>query len=142
MESQAPWASTEENPPSKRCQFVHKQNCIHRNLNPEDFVMGVGSLANQIYIVDFELEKRYRDGTTHAHIPRVERKPLTGTARYASVRVLKNFEQLRPDHVEVLGYAWIYPLPGNVPWMGCRGRDERQKPPRSASQKTRHYLNL
>jgi hypothetical protein len=89
--------------------------------------MGLGPLANQIYIVDFELEKRYRDGTTHEHIPRVEGKPLAGTARYASVGVLKSFEQSRRDHVEVLGYAWIYPLPGALPWMDCRGRDERQK---------------
>jgi casein kinase 1 len=54
--------------------------------------MGLGPSANQLYIIDFGLAKRYRNGTTHAHISQVEGKSLTGTARYASVGALKSFE--------------------------------------------------
>jgi hypothetical protein len=46
-----------ENPPSKRCQFVHKWNCIDRDLKLENFVMGVGPSANELYIIDFGLAK-------------------------------------------------------------------------------------
>jgi hypothetical protein len=45
--------------------------------------MAVGPSANQFGTIDFGLVKRYCDGTTHAHIPRVEGKSLTGTAGYA-----------------------------------------------------------
>jgi casein kinase 1 len=47
--------------------------------------MGLGRRANQVHIIDFGLAKKYRDNTTHQHIPYRENKNLTGTARYASM---------------------------------------------------------
>jgi len=47
--------------------------------------MGLGKKGNLVYIIDFGLAKKYRDGRTHQHIPYRENKNLTGTARYASV---------------------------------------------------------
>ena len=31
--------------------------------------MGLGRRANQVYIIDYGLAKKYRDPTTHQHIP-------------------------------------------------------------------------
>lgn len=47
--------------------------------------MGLGKKGNLVYIIDFGLGKKYRDGRTHQHIPYRENKNLTGTARYASI---------------------------------------------------------
>jgi casein kinase 1 len=104
-ESQTPWASTKGKPTLKIISVRPQADYIHRDLKPENFVMSVGPSANQLGIINFALMKLYRDGTTHAHIPQVERKSLTGTARYASVGALKSFDQSWRDDMETLGYV-------------------------------------
>ncbi|OHT08490.1 hypothetical protein TRFO_23007 [Tritrichomonas foetus] len=108
-------------------QYVHSMNFIHRDIKPDNFMMGTGKNANKVYIIDFGLSKKYRDPHTHEHIKYVENKDLTGTARYASVSALKGIEQSRRDDLEALGYVWLYLLKGNLPWMGLDARNRRQK---------------
>lgn len=57
----------------------------YRDIKPDNFLMGLGKKGNLVYIIDFGLAKKFRDGRTHQHIPYRENKNLTGTARYASV---------------------------------------------------------
>ena len=108
-------------------EFIHNKNFIHRDIKPDNFVMGLGSNSTQVFIIDYGLSKKYRDQHTHVHIPYVEGKSLTGTARYASVGALKGVEQSRRDDMESLGFVWLYLLRGNLPWMGLNGRDQKQK---------------
>ncbi|KAH9729291.1 Casein kinase 1-like protein 9 [Citrus sinensis] len=96
-----------------RVEYMHSRGFLHRDIKPDNFLMGLGRKANQVYIIDYGLAKKYRDLQTHKHIPysqyyispvlflecyldfsvRVfvmhsavrENKNLTGTARYASV---------------------------------------------------------
>jgi serine/threonine protein kinase len=69
----------------RRVEYVHNKNFIHRDIKPDNFLMGMGSRGNQVHLIDFGLAKRYRDPKTHQHIPYKEQKNLTGTARYASI---------------------------------------------------------
>lgn len=46
--------------------------------------MGRTNRANILHVIDFGLCKKYRDSITGHHIPLVDGKHLTGTARYAS----------------------------------------------------------
>lgn len=108
-------------------EFIHNKNFIHRDIKPDNFAMGLGSASNQVFIIDYGLSKKYRDQHTHTHIPYIEGKSLTGTARYASVGALKGFEQSRRDDLESLGFVWLYLLRGQLPWMGLNGRDQKQK---------------
>ena len=66
-----------------RIEYVHSKSFIHRDIKPDNFLMGLGKRANQVNIIDFGLAKKYRDPKTHMHIPYRENKNLTGTARYA-----------------------------------------------------------
>lgn len=108
-------------------EFIHNKSFIHRDIKPDNFVMGLGQNSTQVFIIDYGLSKKYRDQHTHVHIPYVEGKSLTGTARYASVGALKGVEQSRRDDMESLGFVWMYLLRGSLPWMGLNGRDQKQK---------------
>ncbi|OEL27985.1 Casein kinase I isoform delta-like [Dichanthelium oligosanthes] len=88
-----------------RVEFVHSKSFLHRDIKPDNFLMGLGKRANQVYVIDFGLAKKYRDTSTHQHIPYRENKNLTGTARYASVNTHLGIEQSRRDDMESLGYG-------------------------------------
>ncbi|CAN4100085.1 unnamed protein product [Withania somnifera] len=52
-----------------RVEFVHAKSFLHRDIKPDNFLMGLGRRANQVYVIDFGLAKKYRDSATHQHIP-------------------------------------------------------------------------
>ncbi|GBF96098.1 casein kinase [Raphidocelis subcapitata] len=110
-----------------RVEYVHSRSFIHRDIKPDNFLMGLGKKANQVNIIDFGLAKKYRDPKTHAHIPYVENKNLTGTARYASVNTHLGIEQSRRDDLESLGYVFLYFLRGSLPWQGLQAATKKQK---------------
>lgn len=66
-------------------EYFHSKNFLHRDIKPDNFVIGFNENSNRIYIIDYGLAKKYKDSTTGIHIPYKENKSLTGTARYASV---------------------------------------------------------
>ena len=110
-----------------RIEFIHSKNFIHRDIKPDNFLMGLGKKGNLVYIIDFGLAKKYRDARTHQHIPYRENKNLTGTARYASINTHLGIEQSRRDDMESLGYILMYFVTGTLPWQGLRAATKQQK---------------
>uniref|UniRef100_H0VV76 non-specific serine/threonine protein kinase n=1 Tax=Cavia porcellus TaxID=10141 RepID=H0VV76_CAVPO len=91
-----------------RIEYVHTKNFIHRDIKPDNFLMGIGRHCNKLFLIDFGLAKKYRDNRTRQHIPYREDKNLTGTARYASINARLGIEQSRRDDMESLGYVLMY----------------------------------
>ncbi|CAG9333167.1 unnamed protein product [Blepharisma stoltei] len=110
-----------------RIEFVHAKNFLHRDIKPDNFLIGLGRKANQAYLIDFGLAKRYRDPRTQQHIPYKEGKNLTGTARYASLNTHLGIEQSRRDDLEGLGYVFVYFLQGTLPWQGLQALTKKEK---------------
>lgn len=111
----------------RRVEYVHNKNFIHRDIKPDNFLMGMGSRGNQVHLIDFGLAKRYRDPKTHQHIPYKEQKNLTGTARYASINAHIGIEQSRRDDLESVGYVLMYFNRGSLPWQGLRAANKQVK---------------
>ncbi|XP_042027587.1 casein kinase 1-like protein 11 isoform X2 [Salvia splendens] len=118
-----------------RVEYMHSRGFLHRDIKPDNFLMGLGRKANQVYIIDYGLAKKYRDLQTHKHIPYRENKNLTGTARYASVNTHLGVEQSRRDDLESLGYVLMYFLRGSLPWQGLKAGTKKQKYDRISEKK-------
>eukprot|EP00672_Neobodo_designis_P020877 CAMPEP_0174828220 /NCGR_PEP_ID=MMETSP1114-20130205/1201_1 /TAXON_ID=312471 /ORGANISM="Neobodo designis, Strain CCAP 1951/1" /LENGTH=337 /DNA_ID=CAMNT_0016061931 /DNA_START=39 /DNA_END=1052 /DNA_ORIENTATION=- len=120
-----------------RLEFLHERGFIHRDIKPDNFVMGLGKRAHHVYIIDFGLAKRYRDPKSGTHIPFREGKRLTGTARYVSTHTHLGVEQSRRDDLESLAYVLLYFSAGSLPWMGKGGvkGDKQEKYDRISEQK-------
>lgn len=110
-----------------RIEYIHARCFIHRDIKPDNFLMGIGRRGSQVNVIDFGLAKKYRDPRTHLHIAYRENKNLTGTARYALVNTHLGIEQLRRDDLELLGYVLIYFCRGLLPWQGLKAATKRQK---------------
>ena len=113
-----------------RLEFIHSKNIIHRDIKPDNFVLGLDNKSHIIYILDFGLSKKFRSSRTHQHIKFSVNKKLTGTARYASINALKGCEQSRRDDLEAIGYVLLYFLRGSLPWQGLhvnKGEDRYKK---------------
>ena len=110
-----------------RIQYIHGRSFIHRDIKPDNFLMGTGRRGSTVHVIDFGLSKKYRDFNTHRHIPYRENKSLTGTARYASINTHLGIEQCRRDDLESLGYIFVYFCKGSLPWQGLKATTKKQK---------------
>lgn len=105
-----------------RLEWLHSKNLIHRDIKPDNFLMGIGMQCNTVFLADYGLAKRYRN-SVGKHIKYRDDKSLTGTARYASVNTHYGSEQSRRDDLESLGYVLVYFMKSKLPWQNLKTRD-------------------
>jgi casein kinase 1 len=108
----------------ERIEFIHSKGFIHRDIKPDNFVVGRGKKANKVCIIDFGLAKRYllKDGS---HIPYKDNKNLTGTARYTSLNTHLGIEQGRRDDIEGIANVLLYFVKGALPWQNLKANGKK-----------------
>lgn len=106
-----------------RIETLHRKGLLHRDIKPENFAIGIEEKTSMIYLIDFGLSKRYLDSENN-HIPYIENKSLTGTARWASINNHFGIEQSRRDDLESLGYILVYFLLKSLPWQGVNASNK------------------
>mmetsp|Transcript_54894 Transcript_54894/g.126107 ORF Transcript_54894/g.126107 Transcript_54894/m.126107 type:complete len:243 (-) Transcript_54894:241-969(-) len=106
-----------------RLEFLHSKGVVHRDIKPDNFVVGVGADAGVIHVVDFGLSKLV---SKSRHLPFSEQQEFTGTARYSSINAHVG-EQSRRDDLEAVGYVLMYFLRGGLPWQGIVAETEAER---------------
>jgi serine/threonine protein kinase len=109
-------------------KYIHECGYIHRDIKPDNFVMGVEDKKDVLYCIDFGLAKKYKDKHDNI-IPFKDNLKFCGTARYSSIASHIGHEQSRKDDLEAIGYNLVYLFKNNLPWRGIKhkNKDKRYK---------------
>ena len=110
-----------------RIEYIHSRKIIHRDIKPDNFVIGRKKNSHVVYVLDFGLAKKFWSSSHECHIPFTTGKKLTGTARYASINALSGYEQGRRDDLESIAYILVYFLKGSLPWQGIKINNKEDK---------------
>ncbi|BFF95307.1 casein kinase I [Drosophila madeirensis] len=110
-----------------RLESLHNLGFIHRDIKPDNFLMGMGKQDHKLFLIDFGLSKRYVDAESRLHIPIRKDRSLTGTVRYASINAQKGIEQSRRDDLESMCHCLMYFNLGRLPWQGITAASKAQK---------------
>ena len=108
-----------------RIEILHNIGYLHRDIKPDNFLIGTGTQKGKIFMIDLGLSKMYMINDTH--IEHNSGKSFTGSFRYSSLRNHKGIEQSRRDDLESIGFMLIYFLLGKLPWQGLKGSTKSKR---------------
>lgn len=69
----------------RRVETMHSMKLIHRDIKPDNFLVGLQGKEDVIHLVDFGLSRSYIDRSTGRHVAYKRNRGLIGTLRYISV---------------------------------------------------------
>ena len=97
-----------------RIEFMHSYNYIHRDIKPNNFLIGIGKKSNVLHLINFGQAKKYTE-KYNSHTPYKENKKFVGNAKYVSINTHYGIEATRRDDLESVGYMLVYLFKGNLP---------------------------
>ena len=109
-----------------RLEWIHSKNVIHRDIKPDNFLIGEND-PNLLYLIDFGLSTKYRSSASGKHVKFGFTGKLTGTTKYSSANTIRGGEQSRKDDLESVAYMIIFFMKGDLPWEHIKSNNEINK---------------
>lgn len=106
----------------KILEFIHTNELIHRDIKPDNFLIG-REIDNKIYIIDFGFCKKYIQNNGE-HIKCNNLSKILGTPNYISINIHNLYEPSRRDDLESLGYMLLYFYYGYLPWENTNSLED------------------
>lgn len=97
---------------------LHDRHYVHIDVKPDNFMLGIGDLSNQVFLIDFGLAQLFRNPSTRSYTPQFSKSSVIGTVRYSSINRHLGLTPSRRDDLESLVYVIVYLVKGSLPWQG------------------------
>ncbi|KRY83672.1 putative serine/threonine-protein kinase [Trichinella pseudospiralis] len=98
---------------------LHEAGYLHLDLSPANFLLGLNSDANRVFLIDFGMSKEITDD--HCFF---ETNRYFGTSGYTSIAMHKHQPIGRKDDLFSLLYLLTELMNGSLPWISLSNRDE------------------
>lgn len=112
-------------------ETIHRNNILHRDIKPNNFVYGTydSKFLNyipKIHLIDFGLSCLIHESNGQ-HCVWNNKSSFVGTPRYASINTHYGIRQSRRDDLESLFYVLIYLAKGSLPWQGVKAKTKEER---------------
>jgi serine/threonine protein kinase len=113
----------------KLLEQLHGEGFVHRDIKPDNFVMGLGERKGIVHMIDFGLSRRWEDliDKYTQNDETNSSSSVVGTARYMSINVHNGLVYGWRDDLESLGYVLIFLYCGKLPWQGVKGETKHMQ---------------
>lgn len=98
-----------------RIKILHDKYLLHRDIKPDNFLFGLESQTNKLFLVDFGFSKRYNYNGKHIQEKKIN--SLIGSPNFVSLNIHNSREPSRRDDIESCIYIIIYMLYGKLEWF-------------------------
>ncbi len=103
-------------------EFIHSKGLLHRDIKPNNFVLGRGEKSKKIYLIDFGSSDFYIDSKGE-HINWCETTSMIASVVFGSINNHLRNLPFRKDDLESIGFCLCYFIKGKLPWQ--EGLDEK-----------------
>ncbi|XP_052863669.1 casein kinase I-like [Anopheles cruzii] len=110
-----------------RIELLHQYGYVHRDIKPQNFVMGCNGKHHIVHLIDYGLAKPFWDPSRRRHIPKQHVGSFVGSIRYASIHAHQGRELSRRDDLLSLGYILVSFIRGSLPWQHMRVFSKAEK---------------